>query len=103
MAAPGIAGCGFFIGFFQRITSARDREAKLRNKRLREIRGKIRHFLHCDGAILRRWLCRMSKKACFPRRFQPYRAVSRINGAIMATQLSKSQLIEKISTSTELA
>jgi hypothetical protein len=36
MAAPGITGRGFFIGFFQRITLRRDREAGLRNKRLRE-------------------------------------------------------------------
>jgi hypothetical protein len=35
-AAPGIAGRGLFSGFFQRITSGRDREAELRNKRLRE-------------------------------------------------------------------
>jgi hypothetical protein len=36
MAAPGIAGRGLFIGFFDRITSPRDRETGLRNKRLRE-------------------------------------------------------------------
>src|SRR5215475_4712689 len=60
--APGAA---FFIGFFDRITPPRDRETRLRNKRLREIRGKIRHFLHCGGAFLRRLLCRMPKKPVF--------------------------------------
>jgi DNA-binding protein HU-beta len=100
---PESPGAAFFIGFFQRITSARDREAKLRNKRLREIRGKIRHFLHCDGAILRRLLCRMSKKPVFLGVFSHIVRFPESYGAIMATQLSKSQLIEKISTSTELA
>jgi DNA-binding protein HU-beta len=103
MAAPGIAGRGLFIGFFDRITSPRDREARLRNKRLRENPRQNKAFL----ALRRRFFTKIAvqnvEKACILRPLQPYRAASRINGAIMATQMSKSQLIEKIATSTELA
>jgi nucleoid DNA-binding protein len=102
-AASGVAGRGLFIGFFQRITSARDREARLRNKRLRENPRQNKAFLALRRRIFAKIAVQNVEKACFSRRFQPYRAVSRINGAIMATQLSKSQLIEKIATSTELS
>jgi hypothetical protein len=34
--------------------------------------------------------------------FPPYRRCARINGATMATQMSKSRLIEKIATTTSL-
>src|SRR5258708_19990959 len=50
-----------------------------------------------------RYSCAECRKPCFFRQFPPYRASSRINGANMATQMSKSQLIEKIATSTEVS
>src|SRR5260370_35441148 len=50
-----------------------------------------------------RYSCAECRKPCFFRQFPPYRASSRINGANMATQMSKSQLIEKIATTTEVS
>jgi DNA-binding protein HU-beta len=72
-------------------------------QRLRENPRQNKAFL----ALRRRFFTKIAvqnvEKACILRRSQPYRAAFRINGAIMANQMSKSQLIEKIATSTELA
>jgi hypothetical protein len=76
MAAPGITGRGFFIGFFQRITLRRDREAGLRNKRLRENPRQNKAF----SALRRRFSAKIVvqnvENTCILRRFQPYRAAS---------------------------
>jgi nucleoid DNA-binding protein len=49
-----------------------------------------------------RYLCTRTE-SLLGKLFPQYVGYSRINGALMATQLSKSQLIEKIATSTELS
>jgi len=76
----------------------------LRNRRLCENPRQNKAFLALQLPLFAKIAVQNVEKACFLRRFQPYRAASRIqDGATMATQMSKSQLIEKIATGTELA
>jgi nucleoid DNA-binding protein len=100
---PEIAGRGFFIGLFGTNQFTGNFSTRLRNKRLRENPRQNKAFLALRWRIFTKIAVQNVENACFSRRFQPYRAASRINGAIMATQLSKSQLIEKIATTTELS
>jgi len=75
-AAPGNRPRGFFYRVFERITSARDREARLRNKRLRENPRQNKAF----SALRRRFSAKIAvqnvENTCILRRFQPYRAAS---------------------------
>jgi hypothetical protein len=51
-----MTGCGFFIGFFERITLLRYGEIRLRNSGCAKIRGKIRRFMHGERGFAPRLL-----------------------------------------------
>src|SRR5205814_7560067 len=99
----GNRGRGLFCRLFRTNQFTANCTNKAAEQRLCENPRQNKAFLALRGRFLTKIAVQNVEKACFSRHFQPYRAASRINGAIMATQMSKSQLIEKIATTTELS